>query len=101
MLAGFDWDAGNWPKCGKHGVSRAEIEALFGREPYVLPDRTTSDETRYNAVGETETGRYIFVVFAIRQERIRPISARYMPGKERRNYERQKGTEAVSEPSKR
>ncbi|TBN45900.1 BrnT family toxin, partial [Paracoccus sediminis] len=23
-IAGFDWDDGNWPKCGKHGVSRAE-----------------------------------------------------------------------------
>jgi uncharacterized DUF497 family protein len=22
-LVGFDWDAGNWPKCGKHGVSRS------------------------------------------------------------------------------
>ena len=21
-IAGFDWDAGNWPKCGMHGVSR-------------------------------------------------------------------------------
>jgi len=25
-IAGFDWDDGNWPKCGKHGVSRTEIE---------------------------------------------------------------------------
>jgi len=28
-IAGFDWDSGNWPKCGKHGVSREEIERLF------------------------------------------------------------------------
>lgn len=27
--AGFDWDAGNWAKCQKHGVSIGEIEALF------------------------------------------------------------------------
>ncbi len=20
-IAGFDWDAGNWPKCGKHDIS--------------------------------------------------------------------------------
>jgi len=25
----FDWDLGNVPKCQKHGVSIAEIEALF------------------------------------------------------------------------
>jgi uncharacterized DUF497 family protein len=28
-IAGFYWDSGNWPKCGKHGVSREEIERLF------------------------------------------------------------------------
>ena len=28
---GFDWDDGNWPKCGKHGVGQAEIEALLRR----------------------------------------------------------------------
>ena len=26
---GFEWDEGNWPKCGKHGVTREEIELLF------------------------------------------------------------------------
>ncbi|GGD32991.1 BrnT family toxin [Aureimonas glaciei] len=101
VLAGFDWDAGNWPKCGKHGVSRAEIEALFGRQPYVLPDRTQSDETRYNAIGETDSGRCVFIVFAIRQDRIRPISARFMHEKERRNYERQKNLKAVPNPPER
>jgi hypothetical protein len=25
----FDWDHGNWPKCGKHGVGKAEIEAVL------------------------------------------------------------------------
>ena len=28
-VAGFDWDEGNWPKCGKHGVSREEIEEVL------------------------------------------------------------------------
>ena len=27
-IIGFDWDDGNWPKCGKHGVSREEIEQV-------------------------------------------------------------------------
>jgi hypothetical protein len=29
---GFYWDDGNWPKCGKHGVSKRTIEALFDDE---------------------------------------------------------------------
>ena len=28
-VSGFDWDEGNKSKCQKHGVSIAEIEALF------------------------------------------------------------------------
>ncbi len=28
-IDGFDWDAGNWPKCAKHGLSKQEIEEVF------------------------------------------------------------------------
>ena len=87
---GFDWDEGNWPKCGKHGVSRAEIEAVFAAEPFVGPDQTVSEEVRLNAIAAIG-GRHVFVAFTIRQiggeTRIRPISARYMHDKEVRRYE--------------
>ena len=35
---GFDWDAGNRDKCQKHGLSIAEIEAFFLKNPKVAPD---------------------------------------------------------------
>jgi predicted DNA binding CopG/RHH family protein len=37
-FAGFDWDEGNWPKCGKHGVSRAEIEQVLLGQPLTMVD---------------------------------------------------------------
>ena len=37
-VAGFEWDQGNWPKCGKHGVSRAEIEYVLSGEPFLDSD---------------------------------------------------------------
>lgn len=88
----FDWDEGNWPKCGKHGVSKAEIEFVFMNAPLVKPDRTPQDaETRYNAVGKNKNGRHIFIVFTLRQKEddryVRPISARYMHKKEIKHYE--------------
>lgn len=98
-IAGFERDEGNWPKCGKHGVSRLEIEHVLRSEPLVLPDRTPRDrETRFNAVGKNQGGRYVFVVFIIKDragERfIRPVSARYMHKREIENYERhQEGEE--------
>ena len=42
QFGGFDWDSGNLQKCLNHGVSRAEIEALFRHEVYVVRDSVVS-----------------------------------------------------------
>jgi uncharacterized DUF497 family protein len=89
-VAGFDWDEGNWPKCGKHGVSREEIEEVLSGTPAVMPD-PFPEEPRMRAIGTTAAGRYVFLVFMLRQidgeTRLRPISARYMHQKEIAHYE--------------
>jgi uncharacterized DUF497 family protein len=91
-IEGFDWDAGNWPKCGKHGVSRKEIEEVLTGTPAVMPD-PYPDEPRLRAIGKTTAGRYVFLIFMPRQidgkTRLRPISARYMNPKEIDRYESQ------------
>ena len=91
-IAGFDWDSGNWPKCGKHGVSREEIEQVLLGEPAVMPD-PHPHEPRLRAIGKTEAGRYVFLVFLLRemdgQAMLRPISARYMHKQEVDHYETQ------------
>lgn len=92
-VGGFEWDEGNREKCRKHGVSLAEIEALFTRLVMILPDHVHSiAEERLKAIGRTGTGRHVFVVFTIRErdgrKYIRPISARYMHQKEVDSYEK-------------
>jgi|GEM_PF-2984576 len=50
-IAGFDWDDGNTGKCVKHGVSLAEIVAVFEQGPRVAPDLNHSDtEQRFIAI---------------------------------------------------
>ena len=93
-IEGFDWDAGNWPKCGKHGVSPTEIEEALSGAPLVQPDRNPPDtEALFDAVGRNGAGRHVFVVFTIRviggRRFIRPISVRYKHQKEIDQYERQ------------
>ena len=92
-ISEFEWDAGNWPKCGKHGVSRDEIEQVFLGKPAVMPD-PHPDEPRMRAIGKTQAGRYVFLVFMLRKSlgktMLRPISARYMHQKEIDHYENQK-----------
>jgi uncharacterized DUF497 family protein len=48
-VAGVDWDDGNWPKCGKHGVSLEEIEQVLLGNPAVMPD-PHPDEPRLRAI---------------------------------------------------
>ena len=90
----FDWDDGNRAKCRKHGVSPAEVEALFDRPLLVIPDEAHSEgEKRLRAIGKTARGRSAFLVFTVREHGgkrlICPISARYMHRKEVRSYEKE------------
>jgi len=91
-IAGVDWDDANREKCRKHGVSLAEIEVLFHRPLAVFPDPAHSrSETRFKAIGTTDKGRRVLIVFTLRKRGsetlLRPISARYMHRKEVKYYE--------------
>ncbi len=92
VIAGVDWDEGNWPKCGKHGVSREEIEQVLLATPAVTSD-PHQNEPCMRAIGKTNAGRYVFLVFMLRKReaktRLRPISARYTHQKEIDSYESQ------------
>src|ERR1035437_1454932 len=93
-VTGFDWDGGNRAKCQKHGVSIAEIEALFRNAPRIAPDpKHSEDEDRMIAAGRTGAERPVFVDFTLRSQTharlIRPVTARYMRAKEIAAYEKE------------
>jgi hypothetical protein len=88
----MEWDGGNVEKCQKHGVSIAEIEGLFLGTLWVFPDvRHSEQEERFIGIGKTQKGRHVLMVFTFRVREgktfVRPISARYMHGKEVERYE--------------
>ena len=91
---GFDWDKGNRAKCEKHGLSVSVIEDMFSRPIAILPDAAHSrQENRFRAIGRTEKGRGVFIVFTLRRKDdellIRPISGRYMHKKEIDGFEKE------------
>jgi uncharacterized DUF497 family protein len=89
IIAGFDWDAGNIDKNWvKHGVSNAECEEVFFNTPLLIrPDSSHSrEESRNAAFGRTDAERPLFVVFLVRNNYIRVISARDMTDKELEVY---------------
>ena len=88
-LEGFEWDAGNTDKNWlRHAVRQAEAEQALLNTPLVLAADIphSQAEARFIALGQTDTGRGLAVVFTVRGNRIRVISARTMSKTERRAY---------------
>jgi len=86
---GFQWDAGNSAKIwDRHRVMPTECEELFFNRPLIVgsDERHSTGEERLYALGQSDSGRLMFVVFAIRGRLIRVISARDMSRKERRIF---------------
>ena len=83
---GFEWDQDkNWQK---HRVADAECEQVFFNEPLITGEDVehSNQEDRGYALGQTDAGRLLFVVFTTRQGLIRVISARDMNRNEREVY---------------
>jgi uncharacterized DUF497 family protein len=88
---GFHRDEGNLLKnWEKHGVSAPECEQIFFNKPLIAGSdkKHSQQEARFYALGQTDAGRLLFVVSAIRDDLIRVILARDMNRKERKVYEK-------------
>jgi len=89
QCSGFQWDLGNSEKNWiSHQVTRSECEQIFFNQPLIFGDDVmhSKNETRYYALGQTDDRRLLFVVYTIRNNLIRVISARDMSKKERGVY---------------
>jgi len=87
--SGFEWDEGNAHKNWvQHRVSPEEAENAFFNEPLVVRSdvRHSKREKRYYALGQTGSGRYLFIAFTIRGPLVRVISVRDMNRRERDAY---------------
>ncbi len=89
---GFDWDSGNSDKNWvRHQVTQGECEQVFFNEPIIVitDEKHSQSENRWYLLGITDSGRFLFVVFTKRLNKIRIISARDMNKKERSYYNEQ------------
>ncbi len=87
----FDWDEGNGDKNWlRHHVAQNEAEFVFFNEPkFVFNDTAHSKvEKRFICLGKTKQGRYLFISFIIRNQRIRIISARDMTSREHQEFDK-------------
>ncbi len=92
-ITGFDWDEGNiYKNEEKHGLNYKKIEEVFFNEPLLIVEDFIHSkfECRCIAFGKDNSKRKIVVIFTVRNNKIRVISAREMTRKEKRFYENNK-----------
>jgi uncharacterized DUF497 family protein len=100
QCTGFEWDTNNSDKItAKHAVTPTECEQVFFNVPIIVGDdvKHSESENRFYVLGQTDTGRLLFLVFTVRSEKARVISARDMNKNERRVYENYEEDTSVSE----
>ena len=90
-IVGFDWDEANIHKNeNKHGLKWTIIEEVFFNEPLLVVEdfKHSLNECRCVALGKNNFDDLITIIFTVRENRIRVISARAMSKKERIIYEK-------------
>ncbi len=83
----FQWDEWNTDKVQKR-ISVYESESVFSDPDAVVveDDKHSQDEERYNIIGKSHSGNYLYVTFTLRNEEIRIISARKAKDKEKQKF---------------
>lgn len=88
----FDWDRGNQLKNWvKHRVTVKEAEDIFYDSKCLLLEdikHSSKEESRYILIGHTKQKRMLFIIFTIREDSLRVISARDTNRKEEDLYEK-------------
>lgn len=88
IIEGFDWDKGNLEHIEKHKVIYTECEEIFSNLPLIInKDESHSlNEGRFRAFGQTNKNRFLIVIFTIRSNKIRVVSARDQKRRERNEF---------------
>lgn len=86
---GFEWDKRISEKIKiKHGVTSVECEQVFFNLPIIAgnDEKHSETENRFYVLGQTDSNRLLFLVFTVRNDKVRVISARDMNKKEKGAY---------------
>jgi uncharacterized DUF497 family protein len=87
----FDWDEDNENHVLDHDVDPAEVEeAMLDPLRVVVHVYSIPGERRRGVVGATDAGRILFVVYTMRGDKVRPVTARDAERPDRRRYRRRR-----------
>ena len=87
----FEWDSGNKDKIfKKHKLHPHESESVLLQPTFILfnDKKHSHSEQRHIAIGPSNKGKILLIIFTMRGKLVRIISARPSSRKERKLYEK-------------
>lgn len=92
-IEGFEWNTGNIEHIKKHKVDHKECEEIFFNKPLLITEDEVHSQTekRFRVYGQTNKYRILTMIFTIRRNKIRVVSARDQNKKERREFRKTGG----------
>jgi uncharacterized DUF497 family protein len=71
----FDWDIANIDHISRHNVTPVEVEQVFANVAEDVDHDNSEGEERWASIGHTDTLRVLVVVWTMRGEAIRTVTA--------------------------
>ena len=86
----FDWDQSNIDHIARHRVLSQEVEQVLSNDPFDMSYEFVHGEERWTSIGHTNMLRVLRIIWTMRVEAVRVVTAHDAPGHERRKYFRAK-----------
>jgi uncharacterized protein len=87
----FEWDDNNTAHIARHDVTREEAESFFRHPRYEEQGDTVQGERRVWALGVTDQGRYLTLIYTVRGASVRVVTAHTAKRRYRSLYEKATG----------
>jgi uncharacterized DUF497 family protein len=87
----FEWDAANIEHIARHDVRPEEVEQSLANDPLEWHYDVVEDEERWTSIGHTNKLRILKVVWTLRNDKVRVVTALEAAKHEARGYLRAKG----------
>ncbi len=71
----FEWDEDNVKHIARHGITPEEVEQVVRGNPLLVEAQYRSGEQRTLCAGRTAEGKHVAVVYTMRGERVRVVTA--------------------------
>jgi hypothetical protein len=87
----FSWDQANTQHIATHQVTPEEVEQVFANDEMDIDYDVIGGEERWTVLGETDLKRVLIVIFTLRNESIRTVTAYEAGARARTEYLSAKG----------